>query len=243
MFKLNSPTWLYIRQLSSNVDRFASFLELMVPKMKYTLWNIGYNYNKYRQKKREIKLSPEKLARNILIAVLIIYLGFIGVATLAMQTEKGRGVRFASLITSSMSPEIKPGSMIVSQKMNSYTEGDIISYLEVNPTSGTPLKSTITHRIISIKKLSDGEFYITKGDNIDIPDPVDVKKELVLGKVVKVIPHLGWVVSYITTPPGFGMFIILPTLVILLNEAYHVREQMKEKRGNLLKFKSPLVQN
>lgn len=243
MFKLNSPTLLYLRQLSRNVDRLATFLENSIPKIKYSLWNIGYNYNKYKNKKDEINLSPEKLARNILIAILITYLGFVGVAVLAIQTEKERGLRYANLITNSMSPEIRPGSLVISQKQKSYKEGDIITYLEVNPTSGTPLKSTITHRIISIKRLSEGVFYVTKGDNSDIPDPVDVKSDLVLGKVIKIIPNLGWVVSYITTPPGFGMFIVLPVFIILLNEAYHVREQLKEKRESALRIKSSLFQN
>jgi len=227
---LHSPTWLYIRQLSANIDWIANYIEKRGLSYRYYLWNIGYNINMVKEESNNFIISPEKLAKNLLIGILIIYLGFLGVATLYYQTEKTRGVRVVSLITRSMEPEIKPGSIALTKEQNSYKEGDIITYYEVNPNSGARLNSSITHRIISIKKIGEKETYITKGDNSSIPDPVGVEKKNVMGKVEKVIPNLGWMLSFVRTPPGFGMFVVLPFLIILFNELKHFKENVKIKK-------------
>ena len=51
-----------------------------------------------------------------------------------------------------------------------------------------------------------------------------------MGKVEKVIPNLGWMLSFVRTPPGFGMFVVLPFLIILFNELKHFKENVKIKK-------------
>lgn len=76
------------------------------------------------------------------------------------------------------------GDMPIVQGADSYRVGDVIVY---NAGQAAP----IIHRIIKINP--DGT-YQTKGDNnpAQLPYETSVKKEQIQGKVIFVVPYLGW---------------------------------------------------
>jgi len=89
--------------------------------------------------------------------------------------------------TGSMEPMIKPGDVILINKsidVNNLKTGDVIQFQSEN--------ILISHRIIGIIEDAKGKSYRTKGDNNSVPDREAVKPELVKGKVIRVVPKIGW---------------------------------------------------
>jgi signal peptidase len=87
----------------------------------------------------------------------------------------------------SMEPTIRIGDIAVYADVSSeeLKEGDIIVFYQE--------KGRIIHRIVRIETREGRLLYITKGDaNRDV-DADPVREEQVIGKVVFVIPKVGWV--------------------------------------------------
>ncbi|KNY25546.1 signal peptidase I [Pseudobacteroides cellulosolvens] len=91
------------------------------------------------------------------------------------------------IATGSMIPICYPGDMVIYQKIKikDICKGDIIHFTCKD-------KVTVTHRVTEIIK-SDKTVYRTKGDNNSIPDIDLVYPEQIKGKVLFVIPKLGWI--------------------------------------------------
>src|SRR5690625_2348524 len=74
------------------------------------------------------------------------------------------GYQFKTVLSGSMEPTIKTGSVISIKLLEDSTtlnEGDIVTFIKEDET-------LVTHRIAEVK--NNGEFYITKGDNNRILD-------------------------------------------------------------------------
>jgi len=67
---------------------------------------------------------------------------------------------------------------------NNLNIGDIIQYKRDN--------ILISHRIIEVIYDDIGKGYITKGDNNSGRDTDIVRVEMIKGKIIKVIPKIGW---------------------------------------------------
>ena len=93
--------------------------------------------------------------------------------------------RIFKVATSSMEPEIKKGSMIITAGKQKYEVGDVASYREGRNSA------VVTHRIIKILKNEDIYFFIFKGDNNENQDPHPISEKEIIGKVVCVIPYIG----------------------------------------------------
>ena len=88
--------------------------------------------------------------------------------------------------TGSMEPIIKPGDVILIKK---------IGYKEVEAGEVIQFKRDdilVTHRVMEIIESTEGLRFRTKGDNNRSEDVRLVKPEEVKGKVVKVVPKIGW---------------------------------------------------
>ena len=91
------------------------------------------------------------------------------------------------VISGSMRPTIEVGDLIILMKTSAekIKPGDIIQYITT--------EGMVVHRVIGIR---DGLF-ITKGDAVDTPDPDPVHPLNVRGKVIAIIPKLGWASIYL----------------------------------------------
>lgn len=146
----------------------------------------------------------------VFFLVLAIY-NFVSIKILKHDYSNVFGYTLFEVISGSMSPEIQKGDLILVKLDTDYKKGDIISYKSKDGVF-------VTHRIIEIK---DG-VYITKGDSnntIDTP----VKKDMIAGKVVKIIGNLGVWVKVFTTPK-----VILSTVVTALIICYTISVIKKE---------------
>lgn len=92
--------------------------------------------------------------------------------------------------TGSMEPMIKAGDVILVEKIvdiegiDNLKQGDVIQF----ERDGI----LISHRIIEIIESKKGKSYRTKGDNNSGPDTELVKIEQIKGKIVHVVPKIGW---------------------------------------------------
>ncbi|MDF2884118.1 MAG: peptidase signal peptidase [Clostridiaceae bacterium] len=95
------------------------------------------------------------------------------------------------IATGSMEPEIKPGDIILVEKI---TEEEEINNLKVNDVIQFHSDGIlISHRIIQIKKDDSGDMlFRTKGDNNSGVDADLVKPKNIKGKIKYVVPKIGW---------------------------------------------------
>ncbi|KKQ36978.1 MAG: Signal peptidase I [Candidatus Roizmanbacteria bacterium GW2011_GWA2_37_7] len=121
-------------------------------------------------------------------------------------------------ISGSMSPTIVLGDLTVVKKqyMNSYKPGDIITFF----SNRNGKQEVITHRIYRM----GGNVYITKGDNNITPDTQPVIPRLIIGKVIAIIPYLGYWVMAGNSLAGKVLFIIMPMFVIISTEVFKIKQ-------------------
>lgn len=128
--------------------------------------------------------------------------------------------------SNSMRPKIKTGSVIFVKKTNTYKKGDIITF-KSNPIS-------TTHRIYKIINRDGKDFFVTKGDQNDALDSYLVSQESIFGKVIYIIPYLGYLLTVLKTKPGLFLFIFLPTLIIMLVEIKKIFDEVKKHKCLLI---------
>ncbi len=94
------------------------------------------------------------------------------------------------IATGSMEPMMKPGDVILVQKIvdmeriNNLKVGDVVQFRRSS--------ILISHRITEVKEDEEGIRYCTKGDNNSAPDTDLVKPEDIKGTIVYVVPKVGW---------------------------------------------------
>ncbi|GAI45652.1 unnamed protein product, partial [marine sediment metagenome] len=110
-----------------------------------------------------------------------------------------------TVLSGSMEPAIKMGSVVVVKPSDEYKIGDVISFGEITRT-----KAPATHRIYDIKITEGQPVYITKGDANNAPDQREIPKREVIGKVLFDVPYFGYAVDFAKKPLGFALIIIVP---------------------------------
>ena len=122
-------------------------------------------------------------------------------------------VSTAVVITGSMEPAVSVNDMVVIHEQESYEPGDIVSY-----QSGSML---VTHRVAAV---TDGG-YITRGDANNTDDG-EIAREAVVGKVVLVIPKVGYAIAFLQTP--LGMLVMTGVLFALVALPMGRKEESEE---------------
>ena len=131
-----------------------------------------------------------------------------------------------TVLSGSMEPDIKTGSIIVIKPAENYQVGDVITF---GKTAATPT----THRIENMEVIEGKILYITKGDANNAPDNRKVTEQDIIGKVLFSIPYLGYAVDAVKKPFGFMLIIIIPAAIIVYDELKKVRSEitkMKDKK-------------
>lgn len=131
-------------------------------------------------------------------------------------------LQFFAVQSGSMEPAIKTGSLVITLSQDNYYAGSIITYYS------KPLGKTVTHRISSTKLIGAETRYITKGDANNSPDPVAITNSSILGKVVFVIPYLGFPALFTKSITGLILFVIIPATVIVYHEILSLGESIKK---------------
>jgi len=166
------------------------------------------------------KINNEK-AKNIsswiTFGFLITILIFVLTPLLSIQNNYS----LKMVLSGSMGPTIKTGSVIMVKPVSDYHIGDVVTY-----KYGTRARDLTTHRIVG----QEGDEFITKGDNNNAADIYPIKKEQIIGKVVFNIPYAGYIANVISSKMGIFILVLLPALFIIFDQMKNVFKEVKRIR-------------
>lgn len=110
------------------------------------------------------------------------------------------------VLTGSMEPSFKPGSVIFYEKVekDEIKEGDIITFKIDDDTY-------VSHRV---NRIVDG-LYETKGDYNNTPDSEMVSYSNIMGRNINLsIPYIGYYIRYVND----NLFLVMIVIIILVSE-------------------------
>lgn len=151
------------------------------------------------------------IVKIILIVIISILLGF-GIYTWNSQMMGKTipmpfGFGLAEVMSDSMYPTIKTGDVVMIVPQDEYEVNDIVAYKENS--------MIVTHRIIEDN--GDGTF-TTKGDyEGNSVDTLPLRREYIIGEVVKIIPGIGAIVNIIQSPIVIALLILIIALLLYLS--------------------------
>ena len=131
-----------------------------------------------------------------------------------------------SVLTGSMEPAIETGSVVFVYPQESYGEGDVITF----KPDGSENTISITHRIIAVSETEEGRVFTTKGDANQLEDTEPVLQKDVYGKVIFHIPYIGKLLDVAKTPWGFAALVIIPAVLVIVDEVKKIMVQIKGKK-------------
>ena len=127
------------------------------------------------------------------------------------------GWRMDVVQSGSMSPTIGVGDLVITSPCDpkDIQAGDTICF-----RSGGTL---VCHRVTAVDE--GNQTFSTKGDANEDPDPVPVAYGDVVGRMAANVPLLGYVVSFLRTPFGWALMILLAILILVAGGEGKPREK------------------
>lgn len=168
-----------------------------------------------------MKYRMKKIVYNIALGFLLI--AFV-LLILPFIPFLGNGFKELTVLSGSMEPAIKTGSVIFIRAQADYKIGDIITFALGD------VKTSTTHRIKEMQVNSGVPYYITKGDANNGPDQELVPRDKVMGKVLFSVPFLGYAVEFIKKPIGFLAVILIPVVAIISDRIMKIKEELKNQK-------------
>ena len=169
--------------------------------------------------KKAIKITVSVLAWIVLILALL-------VTILVFTADSNNGVSNLlgymplTVESDSMAPTISSGDLIIDCEIDDVyklQKDDVITFWTI--IDGNKVKNT--HRIIGVNSRNGSVSFVTKGDNNDVKDSIEVYPSDIIGKWTGVkIGGFGSVMSFLRTKTGFFVCIIIPIALFFLFELY-----------------------
>ncbi len=143
-----------------------------------------------------------------------------------------------TIVSPSMVPTIDVRDVIVTKRVEveNVEIGDVITF-----TSADPLYKgiTITHRVVGFANSSSGEILLrTKGDNNNAEDSALVGDNQLIGKVVLIIPFIGYIQELLSNMYGWLILIVIPCLTIITIDIVKISKKVMTKQKVIGKGKS-----
>ena len=158
--------------------------------------------------------SNMQKVKKIFDVVTTVLVTLVVVLALLLVGARVVGLRVFTVLSGSMEPTYSPGDLIYVRSIDTENVAR-----EVEP--GMPLTFVLnedlvvaTHRVVEID-LEKQHIY-TKGDANDTTDAAPVRFENVIGTPVFSIPWLGYVSSYIQSPPGSYIAVAGGAILLIL---------------------------
>ncbi|MBQ4428054.1 MAG: signal peptidase I [Oscillospiraceae bacterium] len=172
----------------------------------------------------KVKNALTILASVVLWAIILIAALF-AFTTLATRDTNNvaniAGFTPLSVLSDSMKPTFNQGDLIIIHTVDPKTlnEGDIITFHTIINNEYT----LNTHRISKIADNNGVRSYTTMGDNNNgIADSHIIADGDIVGKYVTRLPGVGNVMSFLSSPIGFLIVIVLPMLAFFVYQVYHL---------------------
>jgi signal peptidase len=110
-----------------------------------------------------------------------------------------------------MEPAINTGDVVVVKPQPQYHQRETITFYDAD-------HRVVTHRIVKIDNQDSQSVFTTKGDANENVDSQVVPEDQVIGKLVMVLPKIGFAVSFAKTRYGALLLIIVPAVIIIYDE-------------------------
>ena len=151
----------------------------------------------------------KKVKTIVRITVLVLLAALVGLSLYSINVARlsgnalpmPLGFGMSVVLSGSMEPTLSVGDLLVVAPRDTYQVRDVIVY-----QTG---KSAVVHRIVAI----EGEEYITRGDANNADDK-PIAFENIKGKVIIVVPYIGYLVNLIKTPVGTAVLLGLALLLM-----------------------------
>lgn len=152
--------------------------------------------------KNSVKKTWNVISTILVVIVVVIALLLVGARVFGLQVY--------AVLSGSMEPTYHVGSIIYVKPVDpsEIKVGDPITFVMNEQLT------VATHRVVRIDA-ENGAFY-TKGDANEDPDASPVHFNNLLGKPVFTIPYLGYVSSYVQSPPGIYIAVGAGALLLAL---------------------------
>jgi len=161
-----------------------------------TIWSRGLSLKQLRENHREAYYILVGSAWTVLGFFLFLFL-------LLLFSALNPWIHARVIISGSMEPTIRTGSMVIVIPQDEYHQSDIISFID-------PMIGRNDHRIVGEVNRDGVTYFITKGDAVEMPDHTPVPIDKIEGKIVMIFPYLGYV-SYL----GFFATLVPISMIIL----------------------------
>lgn len=176
-----------------------------------------------------------KIVGNVFLWLFVAFALFITVLAFAAQSNQNGipsigGKAMLTVATDSMADTFNAGDLIVckvlsEEQAKKLEKGDVITFkarIDVNG-DGIPDDVLNSHRITEV--IGEDAFgvvrYRTKGDNNQIEDTAEVASSAILAKWTGTrLRGIGKVLSFLQTPTGFLVVIVLPLLLFFAYEVF-----------------------
>ena len=121
------------------------------------------------------------------------------------------GWRVDAVLSGSMEPELKIGSIVVVRPVQPETVavGDIITFFPPGVD-----ETMITHRVVGVEQASP-LYFKTKGDANGDPDSFTVPARNLVGRVCFHAPYWGYATEFLKTPLGFLFAVVIPGSILI----------------------------
>jgi len=167
------------------------------------------------------KIQIWQIVTYVLYGVVILFALF----ALSSKIPIPGNYKLFTVMSGSMEPTIKTGSLVVVKPAKEYKVNDIITFKNLKDP-----KQTTTHRLIETKEEGGLTYGITKGDANNGPDSEKVYQNMIVGKVRFSIPYIGYPIAFSRTLPGLIIFVIVPATIIIYDEILKIKEEIKKRR-------------
>jgi len=171
---------------------WTSLTGVMIPIVGFIVINMALALSLSRMKKKHVNLKNRVRKGSLSLITM-------GMIVLVMWASIGAfGAKPIVILGGSMKPAINVGDIVIVSKVSpsSIEPGDVIQYYREGI-------GVITHRVVAVKYIDGKLNFVTKGDAMDEPDPWLVPSDFVIGKVIFVIPKLGWITIALRSIPQF----------------------------------------
>ncbi len=163
--------------------------------------------------------------RHIAIGILTLELVLAVVLGVGLMVPLPGRVEFKIVQSGSMEPTLPVGSVVVVAPAASYGVGDMITF-----GSDTGARIPTTHRVAAVEREGGSVRYVTKGDANEEPDSGLVSYDMVIGRVVGVVPRLGFALDFARSRNGFLVTVVIPAALIVLDELFTIAGVVRKMR-------------
>ena len=121
----------------------------------------------------------------------------------------------------SMQPTLRTGDLVFLRHANisQLKKGDVIALkVPLLDQHSYGLPASVVHRIISVRRATGGEVFVTKGDHNAGPDLFNTQPNAVIGQVQGVVPYAGYALLFVESRDGrifLGALVVIAILYLI----------------------------